>query len=134
MKKQYNLNYNETTEKLDQLVLQMGEKNYKASQAAFVNESLQDLVTNRTEVQKIIITDDQLIQKDDPLYMDPKNTRLLDAPFYTCKKYWFGIPMSTFLANVLVLWGMTILMIVALYYDLLRKVLGIFSRVKSNNA
>ncbi len=134
MKKQYNLTYNETTERLDQLVLKMGEKNYEASQAQNVNESLQDLVTNRTEVQKIIITDDELIQKDDPLYMDPKNTRLLDAPFYSYKKYWFGIPMSTFLANVLVLWGMTVLMIVALYYDILRKLLGIFSRVKSNNA
>ncbi|WP_430402056.1 ATP-binding cassette domain-containing protein [Fluviicola sp.] len=134
MKKQYNVTYNKATEDLDKLVLAMGEKNYEASQATFVNESLQDLVTNRSEVQKIIVTDDQLIQKDDPLYIDQKNTRLLDAPFYTCKKYWFGIPMSTFLANILVLWGMTILMIVALYYDILRKLLGIFSRVKSNNA
>jgi ABC transport system ATP-binding/permease protein len=131
LKKQYNLTYNQTTEALDKLVLTMGEKNFEASQAAFVNESLQDLVTNRTEVQKIIVSDDELIQKDDPLYMDPKNTRLLDAPFYTHKKYWFGIPMSTFLANVLVLWGMTVLMIVALYYDLLRKFLTLFSRVKS---
>lgn len=128
MKKQYNLTYNETTEKLDQLVLQMGEKNYESSQAQHVNESLQDLVTNRTEVQKIIVTDDELIQKDDPLYIDPKNTRLLDAPFYTFKKYWFGIPISTFLANVLVLWAMTVLMVVALYYDLLRKFLTLFSR------
>lgn len=128
LKKQYNLNYNQTTEQLDQLVLKMGEKNYEASQAAFINESLQDLVTNRTEVQKIIVTDDELIQKDDPLYMDPKNTRLLDAPFYTYKKYWFGVPLSTFTANILVLWGMTILLIIALYYDLLRKCLTLFSR------
>ena len=128
LKKQYNLNYNQTTEQLDQLVLKMGEKNYEASQAAFINESLQDLVTNRTEVQKIIVTNEELIQKDDPLYMDPKNTRLLDAPFYTYKKYWFGIPLSTFTANILVLWGMTILLIIALYYDLLRKCLTLFSR------
>jgi ABC-type multidrug transport system ATPase subunit len=134
LKKQYNLTYNETTEQLDQLVLKMGEKNYEASQAAFINESLQDLVTNRTEVQKIIVTDDELIQKDDPLYIDPKNTRLLDAPFYTYKKYWFGIPMSTFLANILVLWGMTVLLIVALYYDLLRKCLKLFSRGSGSNA
>ena len=133
LKKQYNLNYNETTEQLDGLVLKMGEKNYEASQAAFINESLQDLVTNRTEVQKIIVTDDELIQKDDPLYMDPKNTRLLDAPFYTYKKYWFGIPMSTFTANILVLWGMTILLIIALYYDLLRKCLTLFSRRSGKN-
>lgn len=129
LKKQYNLTYNETTEDLDQLVVKMGEKNYEISQAVYVNESLMDLVTNRTEVQKIIVTENELIQKDDPLYIDPKNTRLLDAPFYTYKKYWFGIPMSTFLANVLVLWGMTVLMIVALYYDLLRKCLKLFSRV-----
>lgn len=134
LKKQYNLTYNETTEQLDQLVLKMGEKNYEASQAAFINESLQDLVTNRTEVQKIIVTDDELLQKDDPLYMDPKDTRLLNAPFYTYKKYWFGIPMSTFLANILVLWGMTILLIIALYYDWLRKVLSIFSRVSTKSS
>lgn len=134
LKKQYNLTYNQTTEQLDQLVLKMGEKNYEASQSAFINESLQDLVTNRTEVQKIIVTDDELIQKDDPLFMDPKNTRLLDAPFYTYKKYWFGMPMSTFTANILVLWGMTILLIVALYYDLLRKCLTIFSRKSGSNA
>ncbi|MNJ92071.1 ABC transporter ATP-binding/permease protein [compost metagenome] len=134
LKKQYNLTYNETTEQLDHLVVKMGEKNYEVSQAVYVNESLMDLVTNRTEVQKIIVTDDELIQKDDPLYIDPKNTRLLDAPFYTYKKYWFGIPMSTFLANVLVLWGMTILMIVALYYDLLRKCLKLFSRSSGSKA
>lgn len=133
LKKQYNLTYNQSTEELDRLVMKMGEKNFEASQAQHVNESLQDLVTNRTEVQKIIVSDDELIQKDDPLYMDPKNTRLLDAPFYTYKKYWFGIPMSTFLANILVLWGMTVLLIIALYYDLLRKFLMLFSRVKSRN-
>jgi ABC transport system ATP-binding/permease protein len=133
LKKQYNINYNETTEELDKLVLQVGEKKFEASQAMNVNESLQDLVTNRTEVQKIIITNDELLQKDDPIYIDPINTRLLNAPFYTSKKYWFGIPMSTFLANILVLWGMTVLMIVALYYDILRKFLGIFSRGASKN-
>jgi hypothetical protein len=85
-------------------------------------------VTNRTEVQKIIITDDELIQKDDPIYMDPKNTRLLDAPFYTYQKYWFGIPISTFAANILVLWGMTLFLMICLYYDLFRKVIELFSK------
>ncbi|MNE02521.1 ABC transporter ATP-binding/permease protein [compost metagenome] len=134
MKKQYNLTYNRTTEKLDRLVVKMGEKSFEDSQADYVNESLQDLVTNRTEVQKIIVTNDELIQKDDPIYIDPKNTRLLNAPFYAHKKYWLGIPMSTFAANVMVLWGMTVLLIIALYYDILRKFLGLFSKVKSKNS
>jgi ABC-type multidrug transport system ATPase subunit len=128
LKKQYNLTYNNATEQLDKHIAAIGDKNFELSQALNANESLNDLVTNRTEVQKIIITDDELIQKDDPIYMDPKNTRLLDAPFYTYQKYWFGIPISTFAANILVLWGMTLFLMICLYYDLFRKVIELFSK------
>lgn len=128
LKKQYNLTYNSSTSELDKLVANMGEKNYEASQSQHVNESIMDLVTNRTEVQKIIITEDELFQKDDPIYIDQKNTRLLDAPFYTAKKYWLGIPMSTFVANVLVLWAMTISLVICLYFDVMGKVLSLFSK------
>lgn len=128
LKKQYNITYNDATEQLDKLVSEMGEKKYEQSQSLYVNESLQDLVTNRTEVQKIIVTDDELIQKDDPIYINPKNTRLLDAPFYTHQKYWLGIPMTTFVANLMVLWGMTIFLMICLYFDAFKRIISIFSK------
>lgn len=123
LKKQYNKTYNESSDKLDALIAKSGDETFQKSQNDNQNESLQDLVTNRTEVQKILVTEDELIQKDDPLYIDPVGTRFLDTPFYAHKKYFFGIAIDTFWANVIVLWLMTIALIVCLYYDLLRKLL-----------
>lgn len=128
LKKQYNLTYNESTNQLDKYISQFGDKKFENSQTLFANESLNDLVTSRTEVQKILVTDDELIQKDDPIYIIPKNLRLLDAPFYTYTKYWLGFPIPTLFANVLVLWGMTVLLIIALYFDAFRKAIELFSK------
>lgn len=130
MKKQYNKSYNDYSDSLDTYIAKMGDKKFQASQNEFMNESLQDLVTNRTEVQKILITEDELIQKDDPLYIDPVGMRFLDAPFYAHKKYFFGIGIDTFWANVIVLWLMTVAMIIALYFDLLKKLLDFGERIK----
>lgn len=130
MKKQYNKSYNDYSDSLDTYIAKMGDKKFQASQNEFMNESLQDLVTNRTEVQKILITEDELIQKDDPLYIDPVGMRFLDAPFYAHKKYFFGIGIDTFWANVIVLWLMTVALIIALYFDLLKKLLDFGERIK----
>lgn len=130
LKKQYNVTYNRVTEELDELVSQMGDKKFREQQYQFTNESLMDLVTNRTEVHKIMIGNEELIQKDDPVYFDPVGKRFLDTPFYAPKKYFLGVEMSTFLANMLVIWFMTLTLIVALYYDILRKILQFFGKLK----
>jgi ABC-type multidrug transport system ATPase subunit len=130
VKRVYNNSYNESNAALDKLVADLGDENVQASQNRYLNESLQDIVTNRTEVQKIIITDDELLQKDDPLYIDPVGTRFMDAPFYSHKKYFFGTPIDTFWGNILVLWSMTLLLILALYFDWMRKLLEIGERIK----
>jgi ABC transport system ATP-binding/permease protein len=131
LKGQYNLNFNKVSDSLDGIITQQGDKKFQLSQNDYQNESLHDLVTNRTEVQKIIITEDELLQKDDPIYIDPSGTRFLDAPFYAHQKYIFGVRISTFWANILVLWSMTIVLGIALYYDLLRKLLEIKIRKRS---
>lgn len=130
LKKQYNMSFNNVSAQLDQVIAKSGDSLFQLSQNTYLNESLQDLVTNRTEVQKILVTDDELLQKDDPLYIDPVGTRFLDAPFYSHRKYLFGHKISTFWANVLVLWSMTVLMIIALYYDWLRKLLEVGVKVR----
>lgn len=129
VKRVYNNSYNEASEALDKLVAKYGDKTVQASQNRFLNESLQDIVTNRTEVQKIIVTKNELVQKDDPLYIDPVGTRFLDAPFYAHKKYLFNNPIDTFWANILVLWSMTLFLIVCLYFDWLRKLLELGERI-----
>ena len=130
LKEQYNRNYNDASAQLDNVIAKTGDSTFQKSQNSYMNESLQDLVTNRTEVQKMIVTEDEILQKDDPLFIDPIGVRFLDAPFYTHQKYIFGQRVSTFWGNVLVLWGMTIVLLIMLYYDLTRKALVAAEKIK----
>jgi hypothetical protein len=88
-------------------------------------------VTNRTEVNKILITKDELIQKDDPLYINTIGMRYLDAPFYSYEKHLFGAKVSTYWSNMAIIWLMTVFLILLLYYDILRKILE-FKLFKGN--
>lgn len=130
LKKQYNANFNKASAELDEIIARKGNTAFQASQNRLMNESLHDLVTNRTEVQKLIVTDDEIIQKDDPIYIDPAGVRFLDAPFYAQHKYWFGIRISTFWGNIIVLWLMTAVLLILLYYDLSRKALELTEKVR----
>jgi len=130
LKKQYDRDFNEASAQLDEKISKEGDSLFQENRNTLMNESLEDLVTNRTEVQKIIVTDDEILQKDDPLYIDPVGVRFLDAPFYTKQKYLFGYPISTFWGNILVLWGMTALLLIVLYYDLCRKCLEGMDKIK----
>jgi len=130
LKKQYNTNFNSASAELDKIIAKQTDAVFQASQNSEMNESLQDLVTNRTEVQKVIVTDDEILQKDDPIYINPVGVRFLDAPFYTQQKYLFGFKISTFWGNILVLWGMTALLLILLYFDLSRKALEMTEKIK----
>lgn len=128
IKKQYTSTYNKSTDKIDEITKKTGEKKYKQYKEDYENESLHDLVINRVEMSKIVESDNEFFQKDDPIYLHPKNERFLDAQFYAPSKFLFGMKMDTFWANMAVIWGIVVLSVIALYYDLLRKFLEIFSK------
>jgi len=54
--------------------------------------------------------------------MDPEHM-FIKAHFYSPKKLVFGLPVSTLIINVLVLWFKTVLFYLALYFRLLKKLL-----------
>lgn len=134
IKTQSNKTYNDRSADIDKYIEKIGNKNFQASANYYQNESLLDLVSNRTEVTKILITDEELIQKDDPIYINTTGMRFLDAPFYTHEKHFMGLTVSTYWSNMIVIWLMTLFLVVLLYYDILRKMLEFnwFSK-KSNN-
>lgn len=131
IKKQYNITFNKNTEEIDKIIKKIGSKKYQKIRNAHENESLHDLVTNRIEFKKIVESDGEFFQKDNPIYLHPKGERFLDAQFYAPSKYFFGIKIDTFWANMLVIWLVVILSVIALYYDLMRKFLEIFNKNKS---
>jgi ABC-type multidrug transport system ATPase subunit len=89
---------------------------------SYANESLEEFVTNKNEAQKVIEFKGELIQKLDPIYMDPKYN-FVKAHFYAPVKLIFGATVPTFTVNVIVLWAMTIILYFVLYFRLLKKLL-----------
>jgi hypothetical protein len=88
----------------------------------YFNESLEEFVTNKNETVKTIEYKGQLIQKLEPIYMDPSSS-FLKAHFYSPTKQVFGLQVDTYIVNVIVLWIMTLLLYFALYFRALKKLL-----------
>jgi ABC-type multidrug transport system ATPase subunit len=88
----------------------------------YANESLGDFVTNANEQVRTIDYKGEIIQKLDPIYTDPRSN-MIKAHFYSAVKRVFGKDVDTFTVNVIVLWMMTILLYLALYFRVLKKIL-----------
>jgi hypothetical protein len=86
----------------------------------------------QNNLDKIIEWHGELIQRADPIYKDPQGFR---AHFLAPSKKLFGTYITTFSANLMVLWGFSIALAITLYFDALRKAIEwlgeIFKRKKS---
>ncbi len=91
------------------------------------NESLEDFVKNSNVRDRIIQYKNRLYQKMDPIYMDPEQ-KLIKAHFYAPRKQVFGNFFSTFGVNITIIWLMTLILYIILYYRLLKKLLDFFGR------
>jgi ABC-type multidrug transport system ATPase subunit/uncharacterized tellurite resistance protein B-like protein len=89
------------------------------------NESLEDFVKNSNVSDRIIQYKSRLYQKFDPIYMDPDH-KLIKAHFYAPRKQVFGNYFSTFIINIVIIWLMTLIFYIILYYSLLKKLLDLF--------
>ncbi|OFY79242.1 MAG: hypothetical protein A2V46_13190 [Bacteroidetes bacterium RBG_19FT_COMBO_42_7] len=89
----------------------------------YFNKSLEEFVTSKNETQKIIDYQGEIIQKLDPIYMDPKH-KFIKAHFYSPTKPVFGYYVDTFVINVLVIWVMTFVLYLMLYFRVLKKILS----------
>jgi len=89
------------------------------------NESLEEFVTNKNVFERITEYKGHLIQKIDPIYHDPLN-RFIKAHFYAPRKMIFGVFIPTLWVNVMVIWMMTIMLYILLYYRVLKRLLDFF--------
>ena len=96
---------------------------FQKFKTTFNNHSLEDFVTNSNSLNFIAEDKTSLIQKSDPIYLDPYKHQYLGAHFYAPSKNLFGLKLDTFHANLIVIWLMTILLTITLYFDVLRKII-----------
>jgi hypothetical protein len=100
------------------------------------NNTLEEFVTNNKTFDYYTEYKGDLIQKRDPIYLDPTH-KFIKAHFYAPRKMIAGIFVPTLWVNVMVIWFMTILLYVLLYSRIFKKLLDStdqHSRIKSNGA
>nr|HRO98420.1 hypothetical protein [Flavobacteriales bacterium] len=93
------------------------------------NESLAEVVTNKNDVNVIVEYKGELVQKNDPIYLEPVSVGFFGAQFYAPSKWLAGQRIPTLWANALVLWGMSLLLAIALYADLFPRLLRLMPRL-----
>ncbi len=86
----------------------------------YQNGRLLEQVTNRMEVIQILEIDGKLIQKDDPIYLIPESN-IGRAHFYAPFKKFNNQLTDTKWFNLMILWGFSFIVYIALLLDLFRK-------------
>lgn len=112
---------NEGNKAIDKIIDSIGIEKYREMRDQFTNESLNEIVTNSLEENKLIISHNRIFRNDDPVYHLPSDQSFFNAQFYAPYKYAGNKRIKTLTANLLVIWTMSILMYLVLYFDLLRK-------------
>jgi hypothetical protein len=109
-----------------------GREAYLMLRDDYSNLSLEDLVTNSNDLNPLAEYQNELVQKSNSIYLTP-NKGFFDAHFYSPTKNFFGIQISTFSANSMIIWLMVFLLSTLLFFDGLRKGVAFFFRRKVQN-
>ncbi len=113
----------------DSLIRSMGQDELLRLRSATHNSVLADMVLNRNVQQKIYDTEDRIIQKSDPVLMQP-DSRIGRAHFYAPYKMIGNLKISTLWFNMAIVWLMNIFLFVTLYYNLLKLLMNLMERIK----
>jgi len=97
----------------------------------YYNESLADLVKNVNTKERLMEYKGALIQQINPIFQDPKPSNVLDyrTAFFFPVKNFFGMTISTYIFDILVIWLMSVAIYLTLYFELLRKLITSFEKV-----
>ena len=119
--------YNQIVQKKEMLIYgfenQLG-YDLSALKNRHYNEGLADLVRNLNTKERITEFNGRLLQMIDPVFNDPKNPKnLLDyrAHFFAPKKHFLGVYFETYWFNLAIVWLMTTILYIALYFEWLKK-------------
>lgn len=88
----------------------------------YYNRTISDLVQNRDGIENIVRVDNKLIQLKDPIYKNP-DSGVGRAHFYASHKRFGNLQIATFWFNFVFIWFTTLLLYLALRFNLLRKLI-----------
>jgi ABC-type multidrug transport system, ATPase component len=130
MKKFYINRYNKADQEKERIINTMTdspakEKEFETYRSAYQNEAISELVKNTSETNRIIVKDSKFVQKIYPIYKDPDPEHMVDfdAQFYMPSKHFLNQNIDTFFFNMGVIWSMTLALAIALYFEILRRII-----------
>jgi ABC-type multidrug transport system ATPase subunit/uncharacterized tellurite resistance protein B-like protein len=123
--------YREKEGKLNQnLIKELGQEAFINFKDDYTNESLEHLMTNDGDLgDRCLELDGRLIQRIDPIYLDPTDSNFGAAHFYAPNKRFMGNLIPTYSFNLAVIWFMSISLMVMLYFEVFKKVIDFFGNI-----
>jgi len=125
VKNYYKKYYNLASNKKDQIISEMESKDKEGFiklKEQNLNDQLKEFVTNKNGKNRFVIYRGHIIQKMDPIYLDPSN-KFVKAQFYAPRKKVFGYFVHTFWVNIIVIWVMAIILYLILQFRLFKRFL-----------
>lgn len=129
LKRYYINRYNTADQKKDHVINEHiktveGEKEFERVRRSYQNEAITALVKNIAEEHRIIEKDGKFVQKVFPIYKDPDPDHIVDfsAQFYMPAKHFLNLNIDTFYFNLGVIWSMSLVLAITLYFEVLRKI------------
>jgi hypothetical protein len=100
-------------------------KEMEQTKMLFHNARIEELVKNSRPLEEgIYIESNHLHPNENNIYFNASNKHQIRSHFYAPKKYLAGNYYDTYFVNLLVIIGMTIICLIALYYNLLKKLIN----------
>ncbi len=136
VKKYYGDIYDKATKSKDDWMAKFqeneaGKAEYKSLVTNFQNKKIEDAVKNENmDVDPVVIEEGKLVPTNDPIFRNGTKDRFVRSHFYAPAKSAFGRMYSTFWINIIVMWSMSLLLGITLYFDALRKFLRMFSSIQ----
>ncbi len=133
LRRHYIRKYNEANTLKDNYITGLEEEDsegFRKLRNEYFNRSLEEMVTSRNETQKIIDYNGEIVQKLDPVYMDPEHC-FVKAHFYSPVKALCGFYFDTLLINTIVIWVTTTILYLLLYFRVLKRILGLGEKLRA---
>ena len=112
------------------LIKSMGNDEFIKLKDDYTNEALDQFMLNSNELgDRCLEYNGRLIQRIDPIYLDPTESNLGAAHFYAPNKRFMGVLFPTYWFNIVVIWLMSISMMITLYFDVFKKVLDFLGNI-----
>lgn len=121
---QFTMAHDRLSLQLNQYLMKEKDK-YYALRDKYHNEAVSDIVTQFYEKNKILNSNNQLIQHVDAIYADPTYDHLFDfrSHLFSARKHFYGKFYETFYFNMSIIWLMIMVMFIVLRMDGLRKLI-----------